>query len=302
VDAQLARALAAVARDRQSGAAELARRAAAALHAWLRRHRSPAAEELEVVARRLATVQPSMAPLLQLANEVAQLAETGSLRRLPGAVVRFRRLLEVAPGRIARRFATRLRTMHPPIVATYSYSSTVTQALLAARRHLGVVWCSEARPGLEGRRAARELAAGGVNVVLMSDAALFEVVPAADLLVLGADTVQRNGFHNKIGTRALVERRAAVAKPVWVLADTTKFWPDDAFHPRWRFPRAHHPPAAELWRRPPRGVRLWNPYFAPCAYCAHLRVLCERGWLDARRIHRALARRRIAPSLRRLLH
>ncbi len=301
MDAQLERALAAVARDRQSGAAELARRAAEALQAWLRRHRRPAAEELEVVARRLATVQPSMAPLLRLANEVAQVAETGSLRRLPVAVIRFRQWLDAAPGQIARRFATRLRTMHPPIVATYSYSSTVTRALLAARRHIGVVWCSEARPGLEGRRAARELAAGGVNVVLMSDAALFEVAAAAELLVLGADAVERNGFHNKIGTSALVERMTAAAKPVWVLADTTKFWPDDAFHPRWRLPRANRKPAGELWRRPPRGVRLWNPYFAPCAYHTPLRVLCERGWLNARQIHRALDRLRITPSLRRLL-
>jgi translation initiation factor eIF-2B subunit delta len=301
VDAQLERALAAVARDRQSGAAELARRAADALLVWLRRPRRPAAEELQAVARRLATAQPTMAPLLRLANEVALVAETGSLHRLPIVVARFRQLLRAAPTRIARRFATRLRTLHPPIVATYSYSSTVAGALSKARRHIGVVWCSEARPGLEGRRLARELAEGGGNVVLMSDAALLEVAPAADLLVLGADAVERNGFHNKIGTGALVERMAAAAKPVWVLADTTKFWPDDAFHPR-RRPPTPPVPAAELWRRPPRGVRLWNPYFAPCAYRANLRVLCERGWLDARQIHRVLARLRIAPGLHRLLH
>lgn len=301
MDAQLERALAAVARDRQSGAAELARRAADALLAWLRRHRRPTAEELQAVAHRLTTTQPTMAPLLRLANEVALVAETGSLHRLPIVMARFRQLLRTAPTRIARRFATRLCAMHPPIVATYSYSSTVARALLMARRHIGVVWCSEARPGLEGRRLARELADGGGHVVLMSDATLIEVVSAADLLILGADAVERNGFHNKIGTGALVERMAAAAKPIWVLADTTKFWPDKAFHPR-HLPTMPPKPTAELWRRPPRGVQLWNPYFAPCAYRANLRVLCERGWLDARQIHRALARLRIARSLHRLLH
>lgn len=297
MDARLKHELAAIARDRQSGAAELALRAVNALEAWLRRHHKPSEKELLAVARTLLLVQPSMAPLLRLANEAALAAGKNSPAELRAALRAFRRTLVTAPRQIAAQFRAKIVRLRPAVVATYSYSSTVLRALLAAKSSLQTVWCSEGRPGWEGRRVARKLAGGGLNVVLTSDAALLEAGLAAELLVVGADAVQRRGFRNKIGTAVLVENMAAANKPAWVLADSTKFWPEDVFGLETTLLQPKNGPHAEICHRPGERLHVWNPYFAPCRYLPNVRILCERGWMSARQVEAAVGKLRLSPRL-----
>jgi translation initiation factor 2B subunit (eIF-2B alpha/beta/delta family) len=297
VDARLRHELAAIARDRQSGAAELALRAVKALEAWLRRHPKPAEKELLGVARALLLAQPSMAPLLRLANEAALAADKSSPSELRGALQAFRRTLVTAPRRIAAQFCAKIARLQPSVVATYSYSSTVLRTLLAAKSSLQMVWCSEGRPGWEGRRAARKLASAGLKVILTSDAALLEAGTAADLLVVGADAVQQHGFRNKIGTAVLVEGMAAARKSAWVLADSTKFWPEDAFDSKTTLLQPKNGPPEEICSQPSEGLLAWNPYFAPCRYLPNVRILCERGWMNARQVEAAVGKLRLSPRL-----
>ncbi len=301
MDVRLKRAIAAVARDRQSGAAELALRAASALEEWLSRRCKPTGNELLEIAQMLLRAQPAMAPLLRLANELALGADSDSVRHLRETVGQFRDTVKTAPKQIATQFCQEARSLRSPIVATYSYSSTVLSALSAAKPLLRQVWCSEGRPGLEGLRTARVLAGRGLQVVLMSDAALLEAAVTADFLLVGADAVERGGFRNKIGTGALVERMAAAGKPAWVLADSTKFWPEEAFQSRDALLQSKDGPPEQIWKRRPRSVKVWNPYFAPCAYLPNVRILSELGWLDARQIEARLKKLRISPRLRQLV-
>src|SRR5713226_6328400 len=130
MDRLLRRQLSGVARDRRSGAAELALRAVTALQAWLRRHPRPTEADLHEITRALPRAQPSMAPLLRLANEVALAADSGSpARDLARAAGLFRRLLTTGASRIARRLGRALRDDGYKKVVTYSYSSTVLAAL-----------------------------------------------------------------------------------------------------------------------------------------------------------------------------
>src|SRR5947209_14885478 len=71
MDRLLRQQLEAIARDRRSGAAQLALRAVTDLQSWLRRHPKPTEQELLDIASALLRAQPSMAPLLRLANELA---------------------------------------------------------------------------------------------------------------------------------------------------------------------------------------------------------------------------------------
>jgi translation initiation factor 2B subunit (eIF-2B alpha/beta/delta family) len=95
------------------------------------------------------------------------------------------------------------------------------QALAAGRRF--EVVCSESRPMREGLVLAKQLADSGIPVHLVADAALPEWTEKADLVLVGADAVVREGIVNKIGTRPLVwaSRRASI--PVFVLADSHKW-------------------------------------------------------------------------------
>jgi translation initiation factor 2B subunit (eIF-2B alpha/beta/delta family) len=294
VDAQLRRELAAVARDRRSGAAELALRGVTAVQEWTRRARNR--EELVEAGLALLEAQAAMAPLLRLANEVLLAADAAEpARALRRECARLRSTIERGPAKIAAQLARRRTRERRWRVVTYSYSSTVMKALLRARRRIQLVTCSESRPGNEGRRTAAELAAAGIEVSFGTDAFLLDVSRAKERVVLGADAILRGGFVAKLGARALVERALSGGSSVWVLADSSKFWPEGCTGPTTL--RAGQGPANDLWKNPPAAIRVCNPYFTAVPFAPGVRLLTEHGWMTPAEVHRALDRIRVSPRI-----
>lgn len=297
MDARLSRALERIARDRRSGAAELALAATDALLDWTRRRPRPAAAELEDVARTLLRAQPAMAPLIRLANEVALAMDSptpaAALRR---GLRRFRAVLTGGPRRIARHFRQWFSRRHPEAeVVTYSYSSTVLGALLEARTSIRGVSCSEGRPQKEGRGLARKLANAGLKVSYFTDAGLTGQVRPRQVYVFGADAILPGWVVNKVGTKALTRLAIANSCPVVFLADTTKFLPGPASS-LWNAPLGA---CEELWPSPPAGVKVRNLTFERVSLgrVSPVRFLTERGWMTPRQVRRALARSKVSPRL-----
>jgi translation initiation factor 2B subunit (eIF-2B alpha/beta/delta family) len=187
--------------DMESGAAQIARRAAAALAA-LRAERIP--EAVETLLRG----HPTMAPLWRLANDVLSATDpagaAGSfLRRLDDDGEAGTSAANVLPGRIL----------------TLSYSSTLVAAI-RLRRPLQTV-CMWSEPGGEGWRVAEETR-DVTTPILMDDDEALEQLPAEAVLV-GADAVTPDGVVNKVKTRALAEAARAKGIPRYTVAGTTKF-------------------------------------------------------------------------------
>lgn len=293
----LAQHLARVARDRSSGAAQVALQAVKVAEAWHTRHPNPSETQCEELALRLLRLHSSMAPILRLANEVA-LAADGADRgkALAAALGNFRRGLEGSRRRIARHFCGALEKPSGAPAATYSYSSTVASALSAARARVAGVLVAECGPAREGRITARLLARARMRVEYASDAAWLSLLPSCRLLVLGADAVLSHAFVNKIGTRAayLVAREAGV--PVWVLCDSTKFLPGELAAPFWR---PSEGPASQLWTGAPRSVEVRNPLIEHTEL-PRVRVLTEAGFLEPAQVRSAVEAVRLSPRLKRL--
>ncbi|HJY87018.1 MAG TPA: hypothetical protein VKE24_09295 [Candidatus Acidoferrales bacterium] len=295
MDRPLRREIEAVARDRNSGARELALRTVTALLAWQRRHLDPAEAELLGIARALLRAQAAMAPFRRLANELVLAADSKSPgNTLVRALGEFQTTIETAPGRIATRFEAALEGKRGSIVGTYSYSSTVVHALRKARSEVSCVYCSESRPGLEGRRTARELARAGILTHFVTDAGLASYMDRAAALVVGADAVHESSFINKIGTVAMVSCALEQRKRVWVLADTSKFLPPEIVPPL----TASCGPPHQVWADPPKRVVVLNPYFECVPLREEVRILTERGWLSPARVQREVRRIRISPRLK----
>lgn len=300
MDRLLRHQLDAIGRDRHSGAAELALQAVAALQAWLRQHPKPSEAELIEIARVLLHVQPSMAPILRLANCAALAADDEDpSNALWRAAVDMRDALRTAPERIARQFAAALRHRTRWDIATYSYSATVAEALRRARSRIRSVHCSESRPSMEGRAMATRLASAGIHVVLETDASLFSQIEEQDLVVLGADQIGERSFVNKIGTKTVITRATDAGKPVWVLGDTTKFLPRGISLAVTRL-GAKPQPTWQVWRTPPRGVEISNEYFERTHYRSGVRLLTERGWMTRAEVRRELKKVHISPRLKHL--
>ncbi|HEV2615182.1 MAG TPA: hypothetical protein VGU63_01085 [Candidatus Acidoferrales bacterium] len=301
MDQRLRRELSATARDRSSGAAELTQDTCAALQKWIRRHSNIRRNDLQPIVRALLLAQPAMAPLLRVANEVALAADDSEpSRRLARSLSRFAFVLRTGPERIAARFSAALRGEGHNIITTYSYSSTVLHAIVAARSRIWQVICSEGRPGLEGRKTVEQVLrrAKGVGACLTTDAALHLFAAHSYALVVGADSLEETGFTNKAGTGALVAHALQIGRPVWVLAGTSKLLPREIDAIR----ADRNGPDSEIWAAAPKRLSILNPYFEKTPYAPGVRILTENGWKTPAQICREIRKIKVSPLLETLAH
>jgi translation initiation factor 2B subunit (eIF-2B alpha/beta/delta family) len=272
MDSELHKRVAAVAADLQSGASAILAEVVAILRAGLERGAA-----IHPIALKLCRAQPSMAPVWNAAIEA--LAPNGAQR-----LERFAERARRAPAAIARFALESLATDAPASqrgalrVVTLSYSGTVAWALesLHATGPLHVA-CSESRPGLEGRRLAARLAAGDIQVMCFSDAAIAHALAGAHAVILGADAVSPDWFLNKSGSRMLTAAAAQLGLPVYVLASRDKFASRDlAVHLTNR-----DGGASEIWPDAPDGVIVANPYFEQTPLDLITAVISDLGVLGA---------------------
>jgi translation initiation factor eIF-2B subunit delta len=289
--------------DTVSGAAEVAKSAVEALHRWLDRSLglSPQdwRQELFAFGRALVAAQPSMAPLFNLINEVCLAVESAAT--FDDAQQQARRAAQMFQRRLARAPDLLVRAALPLFsancrVLTLSYSSTVLEVLRAA--HAGglplTVFCTESRPGLEGRRLAQRLADAGIAVRFGVDAALSTFARQASLALVGADSITPLGVVNKVGTTALAQAAGEARIPCFALCGRQKFFPAAAPLPDVQPPR----PPEEVWPDPPMGVHVWNAYFECTPFALFSGVIVETGVLTPEALVQELGGMPVAEALR----
>ena len=85
------------------------------------------------------------------------------------------------------------------------------------------VICTESRPLRESRLAAKVLQSFDIAVTYITDASIWEFMPSADLIIMGADSIACDGsVANKMGT-AMVSQLAQSCKcPVYIASELYK--------------------------------------------------------------------------------
>ncbi len=114
-------------------------------------------------------------------------------------------------------------------IITISRSSTVLAVLKALESE--VILCLESFPGGEGRRTVAELGATSAATELIPDDELDTGVERTELGLIGADVVTDRVIVNKVGTRRLAEGLSSRGKPLYIVADRTKFLPSEYYEP-----------------------------------------------------------------------
>ncbi len=108
--------------------------------------------------------------------------------------------------------------------ATISSSGDIYNTLkrIAQQKKLKVV-LSIGEPAKEGVLQAKKLAASGIRVSLVPDAALAGFVKDTDAIILGADGVGDSCFINKIGSFPLLLAAEYYKKPAYIIANRLKY-------------------------------------------------------------------------------
>lgn len=182
-------------------------------------------------------------------------------------------------------------------VLTLSLSETLAQALLAARPAPACVAVAESRPGGEGQVLADRLAARGIDVALVPDAAMAWALERfdLDLVAVGADTVLPGGdVVNKVGTRVAALAAQASGTPFLAVAACDKIAPEGSV---WDASAAGEGDDAAYGGAPDPapdraadGRALWrSPLFERTPAALVGGVVTETGVLDAEGVRRVAA-------------
>ncbi len=220
--------------DREHGGSWMARRAVEALVEVAGEGVESSEELLENLAaagRELASARPAMGAIAGAVGRVLAAAQVASY--LPADELR-RLFEEEASGLIASRDrAARAIAIHlapsllDALVVTHSSSATVREAV--THTHPARVVCTVSAPFEEGRRFADDLREAGLNVELVEDDDAAAALEHASLLLVGADTVFRDGsVVNKVGTQPLARAAAERGVRTVVACEVIKLAPVDA--------------------------------------------------------------------------
>jgi translation initiation factor 2B subunit (eIF-2B alpha/beta/delta family) len=213
VHAKLAERVERVANDDSHGASWLAREAVEAVAEAIELGEDPLP-----LARELVRARPAMGAI---AGALGRLLASG---RTPEQIVDEARALVEARERAAKAIAVLLGPYIQGVVMTHSASATVKEALFHTPPHRVV--CTVSDPGGEGRELAEELRAEGLTADVVDDTDAEHAVGTVDLLLIGADTVFRDGsLVNKVGTVGLAKAAKKAGVSVVVACEVIKLAP-----------------------------------------------------------------------------
>ncbi len=143
------------------------------------------------------------------------------------------------------------------VVSTHCHSSTVVSVLKKAKSQgkKFKVNVTETRPLYQGRITAKDLSKAKIPVDLCVDSAECFELKESSIVLIGADAITKRHVYNKIGTEAFLIMAKKYKIPVYVCTDSWKFDPEH-MHEKIEFRKAE-----EVWKKPPKGVKIENPAF-----------------------------------------
>jgi translation initiation factor 2B subunit (eIF-2B alpha/beta/delta family) len=185
-------------------------------------------ERLRNAGRQLAACRPGVGAVAGAVGRVLAAAgheshlDLDDLRRV---IQEEAQALDDARRRAAASIMIQLRErLDGATVLTHSASGTVREAF--EQTEPAKILCTVSEPVGEGRAFVEDLKAGGHNVELVEDAEAPGRVAEASILLLGADTVFRDGtICNKVGTIPLAKAAAEANVPTVVAAEVIKLAP-----------------------------------------------------------------------------
>lgn len=211
---------------RVRGAAKIGRHAAAALGRFAARW-DGRLETLDAAAALLVAARPTAVSLPNAVDFVVQRARKAPEATRPDALEKAAREFEERAEAALAAIAKHGEALVPEgaTVVTICNSQGALAPLFAAHdagRRFHVV-ALETRPWRQGLLTARQLAQRGLDASLAVDSAAWTMLKTADLVLIGADTLAKNGdVINKVGTGGLAVLAKARGVPLHVCAETFK--------------------------------------------------------------------------------
>jgi translation initiation factor eIF-2B subunit delta/methylthioribose-1-phosphate isomerase len=219
VQTQLEERVELIRKDDEHGASWLAKEAVEAVCEAIELGEDP----IEL-GKRLVKARPAMGAI---AGALGRVLAAG---RTPEQMVEEARALVESRERASKTIAVIASHHVKGVVMTHSASSTVHEAIVHTPPDRVV--CTTSEPVGEGRGLAEQLRQEGLTVELVDDSDAEHAVGTVNVLLVGADTVFRDGsLVNKVGTAGLAKSAKEAGVPVLVACEIMKLSPAEPRDP-----------------------------------------------------------------------
>lgn len=215
--------------DSLNGAVELTKRTLEAIKKEITRTTN-LKEELPELIQMLSLVHPEMASIAMIVKQLKQYENSEPEQDEEELKKRLQKELEQLGQEITRREQQTVEMLCTELkkyktIMTISSSTTIRTALamIPQKEREKEIYILESRPLLEGQTLATQLAKMGYKVKLFVDAAAGHYMREVEAVVVGADTIFRDGsILNKIGSLALALLARKYGIPFIVAASKNK--------------------------------------------------------------------------------
>ncbi|MBI4010275.1 MAG: S-methyl-5-thioribose-1-phosphate isomerase [Candidatus Aenigmarchaeota archaeon] len=177
--------------------------------------------------------------------------------------------LELSTEKIARNGSKLIRKNHK--IMTHCHSGEAMAVITHSwkqGKNISVI-ATETEPLEQGIKTAKELAKEKIPVTLITDNAIEHFMKDADIVLVGSDSLRKEGTINKIGTSLLALSAKHHRKPFYVAANTLKLDKRKKFVIEER-------PSREVYKNID-GVRIRNPAFDVTSWKFVTSVITENG-------------------------
>ncbi len=263
-------------RDNRKGAAEL-------LEDVIKSIQKLETEEIEDYLKTLVINRYSITPLINLANKIFLSLEQEE--DIDSIVEELESEFFSRNRETTTKMKNLIEDKNYTDILTLSYSSTVIQSLSSVEK----VKVLESRPNREGRKTAKRLIDRGVEVEYWVDAGMCRALENVDCAVVGADSISKKGFLNKIGTKPLAIISDTLEKEFYVIADTSKILPSKIPTPKGE----SHPPK-EVWDN--EFVVVKNDYFELTSL-KRAKFMTENGQIKPKEIKKIAEKKEVSEIL-----
>jgi len=173
-------------------------------------------------------------------------------------------------------------------ILTHCHSSealSVIKALKRSGKKVSVI-ATETDPLGQGVKTAKEMASARIPITLIIDSAVGYFMPNIDMVIVGTDSMRKEGVVNKIGTKLYAIAAKEHKKPFYVVGNTLKLDKRKEFEIEQRSAKEVYNELVKPGQL--KGVKIMNPAFDITPWRFVSKVITEQGVYSPSKINRML--------------
>jgi len=173
-------------------------------------------------------------------------------------------------------------------ILTHCHSSealSVIKALKRSGKKVSVI-ATETDPLGQGVKTAKEMASARISITLIIDSAVGYFMPNIDMVIVGTDSMRKEGVVNKIGTKLYAIAAKEHKKSFYVVGNTLKLDKRKEFEIEQRSAKEVYNELVKPGQL--KGVKIMNPAFDITPWRFVSKVITEQGVYSPSKINRML--------------